>query len=245
MGGDGLTEYRNGPHKLATILHQAFCQPYSIIPLPNPNFEPPALLAPPTNSLLDARNLSPTSATHDFASIVPPKEMPPANPAPLHSETSKEAPISESRSETHQGEAPPTPSTPIAPTVTVQQEDGMRVLLVEDNEINLKLLVATMRKLKLDHVTATNGLEALNSYKDCDGKFDVIFMGMLPHFSYSYCLPLMLTLPRHLDAHHVWHRIHTPHSAFRKRKKPQACRTHRSYWRREPEYATGGFQFWR
>lgn len=166
----------NGPHKLATILHQAFCQPYSIIPLPNPNFEPPALLAPPTNSLLDARNLSPTSATHDFASIVPPKEMPPANPAPLHSETSKEAPISESRSETHQGEAPPTPSTPIAPTVTVQQEDGMRVLLVEDNEINLKLLVATMRKLKLDHVTATNGLEALNSYKDCDGKFDVIFM---------------------------------------------------------------------
>ena len=53
---------------------------------------------------------------------------------------------------------------------------GLRVLLVEDNEINLKLLVAYMRKLKLDHSTATNGLEALDTYKDSDGKYDVIFM---------------------------------------------------------------------
>jgi PleD family two-component response regulator len=55
---------------------------------------------------------------------------------------------------------------------------GMRVLLVEDNEINLKLLVAYMRKLKLDHATACNGLEALNAYKDAQGSFDVIFMGL-------------------------------------------------------------------
>lgn len=51
------------------------------------------------------------------------------------------------------------------------------MLLVEDNEINLKLLVAYMKKLKLPHTTAINGLEALNAYKDCDGRFDVIFMG--------------------------------------------------------------------
>lgn len=67
-------------------------------------------------------------------------------------------------------------------------EKGLRVLLVEDNEINLKLLVATMRKLKLDHATAINGLEAFNSYKECDGNFDVIFMG--PSF------PLFPHLPR-------------------------------------------------
>lgn len=56
--------------------------------------------------------------------------------------------------------------------------DGLRVLLVEDNEINLKLLVAYMRKLKLSHATAGNGLEALNAYKSHDGRHDVIFMGM-------------------------------------------------------------------
>ena len=57
------------------------------------------------------------------------------------------------------------------------EQGGMRVLLVEDNEINLKLLVAYMRKLKLEHATATNGLEAANAYKECEGNFDVIFMG--------------------------------------------------------------------
>jgi CheY-like chemotaxis protein len=54
----------------------------------------------------------------------------------------------------------------------------MRVLLVEDNEINMKLLVAYMRKLKLNHATAINGLEALNTYKEANGAFDVIFMGL-------------------------------------------------------------------
>jgi exo-beta-1,3-glucanase (GH17 family) len=62
----------------------------------------------------------------------------------------------------------------------VKDPDGMRVLLVEDNEINLKLLVAYMRKLKLNHATACNGLEAVNAYKEAHNEarqFDVIFMG--------------------------------------------------------------------
>ena len=62
----------------------------------------------------------------------------------------------------------------------VKDADGMRVLLVEDNEINLKLLVACMRKLKLNHATACNGLEAVNAYKEAHDEskhFDVIFMG--------------------------------------------------------------------
>lgn len=62
----------------------------------------------------------------------------------------------------------------------VKDPNGMKVLLVEDNEINLKLLVAYMRKLKLDHKTAVNGLEAVNAYKEAHHaaqRFDVIFMG--------------------------------------------------------------------
>jgi CheY-like chemotaxis protein len=58
----------------------------------------------------------------------------------------------------------------------ILQGKEMCVLLVEDNEINLKLLIATMRKLKITHSTAMNGLEALNTYKSSRGKFDVIFM---------------------------------------------------------------------
>ncbi len=65
-----------------------------------------------------------------------------------------------------------------------QEKDGLRVLLVEDNEINLKLLIATMRKLKLEHATAVNGLEAFNAYKASDGNFDVIFMGSFSLFPY-------------------------------------------------------------
>ncbi|KAH8599634.1 hypothetical protein B0O99DRAFT_724009 [Bisporella sp. PMI_857] len=61
-------------------------------------------------------------------------------------------------------------------TSVVNHKGGLRVLLVEDNEINLKLLVAYMRKLKLNHATAINGLEALNRYKEAQGGFDVIFM---------------------------------------------------------------------
>jgi CheY-like chemotaxis protein len=57
-------------------------------------------------------------------------------------------------------------------------EDNLRVLLVEDNPLNLRLLVAYMRKLRVPHSTACNGLEALNAYKAAcrDVQFDVIFM---------------------------------------------------------------------
>ena len=65
---------------------------------------------------------------------------------------------------------------PVTPVPATPSED-LRVLLVEDNEINLKLLVAYMRKLKLEHATAGNGLEALNAYKSHNGRHDVIFMG--------------------------------------------------------------------
>ncbi|KAF2430869.1 hypothetical protein EJ08DRAFT_588418 [Tothia fuscella] len=72
------------------------------------------------------------------------------------------------------------PSVPLTRMTTIDTSivpsEGMRVLLVEDNEINMKLLVAYMRKLKLSHTTAINGLEALNAYKEAKGGFDVIFM---------------------------------------------------------------------
>jgi hypothetical protein len=115
-------------------------------------------------------------------------------------------------------------------TTPVPDPSGLRVLLVEDNEINLKLLVAYMRKLKLYHTTATNGLEALDAYKECNGKFDVVFMGSSSPIHFPSPLPL-LTSHRYLHAHNVRHRIHPAYSTFRTRKLPRSSRidsSHRS-----------------
>ncbi|MCJ1387585.1 hypothetical protein MMC18_000428 [Xylographa bjoerkii] len=51
-----------------------------------------------------------------------------------------------------------------------------RVLLVEDNAINLKLLVTYMKKIHCDCVTASDGLQALQAYKQNMGHFDLVFM---------------------------------------------------------------------
>lgn len=45
-------------------------------------------------------------------------------------------------------------------------EDKCRVLLVDDNTINLKLLTTFMEKRGFAYTTASNGLEALESYKE-------------------------------------------------------------------------------
>ena len=155
---------RYGPHKIAKILHHALIQKDT------PAAESVALHTPSqsisftiaTEELLLSPLPPPTevslngSATHDFAEQHLVAEV-----------TTVPSVIQQSKGEI---ESP------------IQQKAGLRVLLVEDNEINLKLLIACMRKLKLDHATATNGLEALNSYKESEGRFDVVFMGIFPFF---------------------------------------------------------------
>lgn len=51
------------------------------------------------------------------------------------------------------------------------------VLLVDDNDVNLKLLVAFMKKAKFPYYTASNGLEALEVYKANAGYIPVVLMG--------------------------------------------------------------------
>jgi hypothetical protein len=156
-------------------LHNAFCIDSVSFTIFDSTAQPP----PPARTLSDlASPLSgppvqspPTSEHQDFAQISPPKDtLSPATPL-----SPPETPIPE-----------PLPTSTITTEPTppaeekTEEKEGLRVLLVEDNEINLKLLIATMRKLKLEHATATNGLEAFNSYKEKHGKFDVVFMGMSP-----------------------------------------------------------------
>jgi hypothetical protein len=155
-------------------LHNAFCIDSISFTIFDSTAQPP----PPTRTHSDlASPLSdppaetpPTSEHQDFAVISTPKNTPsletplspPKTPIPDPLPTNHENGVAKL--------APPTEEKG-------EEKQGLRVLLVEDNEINLKLLIATMRKLKLEHATATNGLEAFNSYKEKHGKFDVVFMG--------------------------------------------------------------------
>ncbi len=71
----------------------------------------------------------------------------------------------------------PSPTSPRKPLRVKAQpsfsEDGLkdptvpRVLVVDDNDINLQLLVAFVRKAKLSFEPASNGLQALEAYKRC------------------------------------------------------------------------------
>ncbi|OQE39825.1 hypothetical protein PENCOP_c006G05106 [Penicillium coprophilum] len=56
------------------------------------------------------------------------------------------------------------------------EEPSLTVLLVEDNDINLQILVAHMKKEGYRYTTARNGLEALNTFKAHPTKFGVILM---------------------------------------------------------------------
>ncbi|KUJ12742.1 uncharacterized protein LY89DRAFT_191730 [Mollisia scopiformis] len=184
-----------GPHKIAKVLHQAY-SPEGHLYIDDNQSEVTSPLSPllDTASPLLQMNGSPSSDLKDFASIT----SPPPIPTPIESQTPIPAtptvtppapnfPTSEPNP-THDSDTEPVkittdPPAP-APSPTIQltlgtappKPEGLRVLLVEDNEINLKLLIATMRKLKLDHATATNGLEAFNAYRECGGNFDVVFM---------------------------------------------------------------------
>jgi CheY-like chemotaxis protein len=60
----------------------------------------------------------------------------------------------------------PTTTTPLSPTPSETSEYfNPRVLLVDDNAINLKLLVVFAKRQNLRYEEATNGLEALETFK--------------------------------------------------------------------------------
>jgi signal transduction histidine kinase/CheY-like chemotaxis protein len=72
-------------------------------------------------------------------------------------------------------------STTAQPSVVSPQEEDpiiSQTLIVDDNLLNRRLLVAFMKKNGLQFEEAANGQEALNKYQDGPCKFDVILMDM-------------------------------------------------------------------
>ncbi|KIN03519.1 hypothetical protein OIDMADRAFT_116731, partial [Oidiodendron maius Zn] len=151
-----------GPHKIAKMLHKVLSQEKETI-------------KPSTFNDI----ILPTISKADHTARISPMIFPPA-PTLEHSASPVQKVDLVSSS----------PSGAEEPTATVaklgvglksleinkSETDALRALLVEDNEINLRLLIACMQKLKLSHLAATNGLEALETYKSNRGQFDVVFM---------------------------------------------------------------------
>ncbi|QSZ28659.1 hypothetical protein DSL72_003158 [Monilinia vaccinii-corymbosi] len=67
------------------------------------------------------------------------------------------------------------PPEPLLASDTPAPEQPI-ALLVEDNPINMKILIACMKKLKTQYYCAINGLQAVTWYKTAKKKPDVIFM---------------------------------------------------------------------
>ncbi|KAF4964255.1 hypothetical protein FSARC_7809 [Fusarium sarcochroum] len=88
-----------------------------------------------------------------------------------------------SPSNTTSSSAPPTPcpsgvKSPLGGPLTLAEDyfQNPQFLLVEDNPINLKMLTCFMKKLKQPYRTATNGQDAVLSYKESPGHFRYILM---------------------------------------------------------------------
>lgn len=68
----------------------------------------------------------------------------------------------------------PSAALPIRPS---HEPQNVHVLVVDDNDINLKILATYMRKIGCSYDTASNGLIALEKYKASPRRFDFVLMG--------------------------------------------------------------------
>lgn len=75
------------------------------------------------------------------------------------------------------------PKPPIVDKVPIQQintkanaSGGKYVLVVDDNEVNIKILSKCLLKWKVDHETALDGAEAVQTVQNSDRLFDYILM---------------------------------------------------------------------
>ena len=113
----------------------------------------------------------PTPVTIPAIDLEPSLAISEAQPSPASDDTvvvtpqtSTEAPSNLTLSDA----LPIRPSNELRPT---------HVLVVDDNDINLKIMTTFMRKVGCTYDTATNGLIALEKYKASAQRFDFVLMG--------------------------------------------------------------------
>ncbi|OBS25977.1 hypothetical protein FPOA_06509 [Fusarium poae] len=100
---------------------------------------------------------------------------PHTSPSHTNDSTTEPAPVSPSVEGSGAGESP------VPPPITTQNlsttdNEVPKILLVEDNHINLKILAAYMKKLKTKYDTAVNGREAVKKYTQSPKDFMCILL---------------------------------------------------------------------
>ncbi|KEY71306.1 hypothetical protein S7711_05898 [Stachybotrys chartarum IBT 7711] len=81
---------------------------------------------------------------------------------------------------------PPVPTVPAVshgPKISSKISERKRVLIADDNAINVKVLSMFMKKLGWTYETASDGLIAVSKHKESSVPFDVILMGYLTDIS--------------------------------------------------------------
>ncbi|CEJ62711.1 hypothetical protein PMG11_11203 [Penicillium brasilianum] len=92
--------------------------------------------------------------------------------------TIQDAPSGSESPMQHETAPAPVPHNPAteAPPPLVEKDDKPHVLIVDDNNINLKILSTFVRKMGCSYETASNGLIALKKYKESEKPFTYILM---------------------------------------------------------------------
>jgi CheY-like chemotaxis protein len=105
---------------------------------------------------------------------------------------------------------PPPSSSPSSPTTKKSPADpsAPRILVVDDNDINLQLLVAFVRRAKLSFEQASDGSQALEAYKRCALSEDTRFRYVVMDIS----MPVMdgVTATREIRKFEKQHGIQPP-----------------------------------
>lgn len=152
-----------GPHKLARLIRKYFDQASSLS-LPGPMVKPEQSQAPPPipfKRIPSDGDIVPND--HDESKNMNNDSASRGNP-PLSATTDKIESLSSS-SAIDSTKEPPGPRKP-------------RVLVVEDNKINLNLMLAFLKKRKLDVLdSAENGKLAVDAVEQAQQSYDIIFMG--------------------------------------------------------------------
>lgn len=145
-----LTVFRVSPHKFAAVLSHT-------IHTPSTSTEHAAMNATETSSPLTETNsnlagINPPRSTIDIPTTTVEPKSPIKSTRPLPR-----------RQSTYSIASMPAPAHPL------------KILLVEDNEINLSLLVKCISSLQHQFATATNGREAVDAFAS-QGPFDVVIL---------------------------------------------------------------------
>lgn len=144
----------------------------------------PALLSRATEpSIRSAFSYSWNLSETTVFPVNPPNEFEPAQRAvPLENETAMS--LTASNIALHNGETPKAEANE-PPRHIEQEKRPPRLLLVDDNKINLRLLETYMRKRKYQYVdSAENGQLAVQAAEVHQHGYDIIFMGEHPYPSF-------------------------------------------------------------